>query len=376
MKWNAANDSERSGRAAGAFTLIETIGVLAIIAVLAVLVVPATLRHLDRLASEQEMARLQALGEALQKSILRARYIPAHTNWATNIAAQAGLDVAAVTSNIRNHPRVFLVDSSGWLSTNLPYTQTYLGTPALPANARVMLVSSLGKDLPIASGMPNASDFAALWNAPPGTVPSGGGWAGWSGDPDDVKIHRVNLSPLFVKLVLTSYMSATNGQYAVLTNAVDWSQKNPVPFNAGFRAYFLKGTGLRLYLGDSTNTLDSTQVLNEDSSFVYEGGMWKNSVEGRVTLGVGDVGGIVAAFLAATPNTNAHKPFTNYQQILVVDTMTEYISNYNVWAAGNFTDNSLKSHLKDVVQPAMMDAVHGLYGSIGGNNYYPTNGVP
>lgn len=363
--WN-----QRGHPAAAAFTLIEMIGVLAVIAIVAALTVTAALRHLDRVASEQELARLQALGDALQKSILRNRYIPTYTNWATVIATQTGLAPGAVTSNIRNRPRVFLVDSGGWLSNNLPYVQTHLGTTNLPANARVMFVSSLGKNLPITTGMPSAADFAALWNAPPDTVPAGGDWAGWTGEPDDVKIHRVNLSPLFVKLVLTSYLSATNGQYAV-----DSSLTNAVPFFAGFGGYFLKGSVLKLYRGAPGSALDSTQILNEDSSFVYEGGAWKSSLQGRVTLGVGDVGGVVAAFLSATPNTNSQSPFTNHQQILVVESMTEYISNYNVWAAGNFTNNSLKTHLR-TVQDDMMDAVWGLYRSSGGYSFYPTNGAP
>ena len=247
----------------------------------------------------------------------------------------------------------------------------YQGTPALPANARMMLVSSLGKNLPIASGMPSASDFAALWDVSPGTVPSSGAWAGWTGDPEDVKIHRVNLSPLFVKLVLTTYLSATNGQYTI-----DSSPMNSVPYTNGFAAYFLKGTGLRLYCGSPDSTLNSSQILNEDSSFVYEGGAWKNFLQGRVISSLGNVGGIVAAFLSATPNTNAQYALTNYQQILVARTFTQYMSNYNVWAEGNFANNTLKTLLKSV-QVNMMDAVHGLYQAGGGaNDCYPTNGVP
>jgi hypothetical protein len=49
--------------------------------------------------------------------------------------------------------------------------------------------------------------------------------------------------------------------------------------------------------------------------------------------------------------------------------MINYMSNYNNWAAGNFTDNSLKSYLKNTLQPAMITQVQGLY--LGSN--YPTN---
>ena len=371
MKRNAARVNEPGGRTPKAFTLIEMIGALTLLALVAAVAVPATIRQLDRVASEQELARLQTLGDTLEKSILRTHSISANTNWAAGVATEAGMDIGAVTNNLRNHLRVLWVDASGWLSTNLPYTNGYQGTPALPANARMMLVSSLGKNLPIASGMPAASDFAALWDVSPGTVPSSGAWAGWTGAPEDVKIHRINLSPLFVKLVLTTYMSATNGQYTI-----DSSPINSVPYTNGFAAYFLKGTGLRLYCGSPDSTLNSSQILNEDSSFVYEGGMWKNFLQGRVISSLGNVGGIVAAFLSATPNINAQYALTNYQQILVARTFTQYMSNYNVWAEGNFANNTLKTLLKSV-QVNMMDAVHGLYQAGGGpNDCYPTNGVP
>ncbi len=232
-----------------AFTLIEMIGVLAVVAVLAGLLVPVALRHLDQIASEQEAARLQALGDALQQNILSTHSIPSYTNWATVVATQSGLDVGSVTNNFRNRPRVLLVDAGGWLSNKLTYVQSSVGTSNLPVNARVMLVSSLGRNLPITTGMPLASDFDALWNAPPGTVP----WTGWNGDPYDVKIQRVNLSPLFVKLVLTTYNSATNGQYSI--EPAPPNATNQVPFNSGFGAYFLKGTTLKLYTA-ATN-LDS-----------------------------------------------------------------------------------------------------------------------
>lgn len=348
------------------FTMIEMIGVLAIVAVIAALLVPISLRHLDQVASEQEMARLQALGGALQQSILRTRSIPSPTNWASVLAAQSGMDIRSVTNNFRNRPRVFLVDAGGWCSTNLPFSQGPGGTSNFPASARVILMSSLGKSLPVATGMPTAADFNALWDAPPNTVPRGG----WNGDPYDVKIQRVNLSPLFVRLVLSTYNSATNGQFAI-----DSSATNQVPFNGGFGAYFIKGTTLKLFTGRPTSALDSSQILNEDSSFVYEGGKWKDELRGTLNSSVGNVSGVVAAFLAATPNIRAQNINSNAQQVRVVQTFTDYMSNYNAWAATSFSDNALRTHLV-TVQVDMMDAVRGLYYEGHGYNNYPTNATP
>ena len=377
---NTAKQRNGGGRPQEGLSLIELIGVLAVMAVVAVLVVPATLRHLDQVAGDLETARLKALGAALQGSILRTTAIPNGTNWVAVVAMQSGLSPSEVSLNGRRKPRVLLWDPSGWLSTNLtplPYTQTHAGTPNFPANARMILLSSLGTSLPggITNGpSPTAAAFEAVWNWPEGTnaPPEDAQWTGWPGAPDLV-VQRINLSPLFVRLALTTYSSGTNGQYAVGSSAIQ-----PVlpPGNNGIAAYFLKGTVLKLYTG--AGAFDGTQVLEADASYVFEAGRWRDSVQGRVVTGVGDISGIVAAFLAATPNTNAQNAFTNYQQILVVSNMIIYLSNYNAWAVQDFPTGpgTLQKHLSDTVQPALMDAVNGLYGSVGGNDYYPTNGLP
>ncbi|HEY9073447.1 MAG TPA: hypothetical protein VIN67_04875 [Desulfobaccales bacterium] len=376
MKCNLANNGQWGGRPQKAWSLIELIGVMAVLAVVTTLLVVSTVRHLDLVASQQETSRLRALADALQASILHNDYIPSYTNCASVIATQTGLNVNDVTSNPRGHARAFLIDTNGWFGTaagSLPYSQTNAGTAQLPTNARLMLVSTMGQDLPVATGMPSASDFAALWNTPPNTVPGSGPWTTWNGRPDDVLIQRVNLSPLFVKLALSSYDSTTNGQYAV-----GGSVTNMVPTGNGFAAYFLKGTVLKLYTGpNATNTLDATQVLNQDCSFVFEAGLWRDSLVGRdPSSGLGDTSGLVAAFLSATPNTNAAHPITNAQQVLIVQSMINYLSNYNTWAAGNFTDNSLHTSLKNTLQPALMDAVMGIYSTYSHYNNYPTNGAP
>jgi hypothetical protein len=150
-----------------------------------------------------------------------------------------------------------------------------------------------------------------------------------------------------------------------------------VPFFTGFAAYFLKGSVLDLYGGPaSPQPLDGRQVLDADASYVFEHGRWRDSVAGRVVVGVGDVSGIVAAFLAATPNTNAQFTTGNTQQVMVVENMITYLSNYNAWAALDFPSGSLQNHLKNTVQPALMQAVWGLYGTYQGNDYYPTNSGP
>src|SRR5262245_23178464 len=101
-----------------ALTLIEMIGILAVIALLAATLVPSFVRQLDRVAADQERVALKTLGDALQRSILRHRYVPGAGDWSAAIAAEAGLNTSAVTVNARNRTRYFLIDPNLRLGTN------------------------------------------------------------------------------------------------------------------------------------------------------------------------------------------------------------------------------------------------------------------
>jgi hypothetical protein len=222
------------------------------------------------------------------------------------------------------------------------------------------------------------------WNCADGTVPSTGAcWPGWSGRPDDVKIHRVNLVLHFVRLVLGTYFSNTNGQFA-LDGPTNAPPSDPAPNGNGVSGYYLRGTTLRLYSGWPSNTLQQTHILNQDSSFVFENGVWKSSITGGYTMGAGSGLGIVAAFLAATPNTNAEYYSTttpNTQQVLIVEAFITYMSNYNRWMYTNLTTqqkSDLRTYMQNTLQPYLIDRVQGLYTKIGGGgtDHYPTNGLP
>src|SRR5262249_37899656 len=149
--------------------------------------------------------------------ILRNRYIPGTSDWATNIAAELGVDVANITSNARRQPRFFLIDPNlriGNNSSGLPYNQTNWvsgsvttnnsGSVTNPISPRVLMISSIGRTLPTTIVSGTSSDFNAIWDrndtgtALPATSFA---WAGWP-NGDDLKIQRVNFSPLLVRLVL------------------------------------------------------------------------------------------------------------------------------------------------------------------------------
>ena len=377
-----------SGRA---FSLIELIGVLAVIAILAAALVPALIRQMDRIAGEQESAALKSFSDSLQQSILRKRYIPSASDWATNIATELGVDVANVTTNSRRQPRFFLIDPALQIGTNngaLPYTQTNRvfgsvvtnnsGVIVPPQSPRVMILSSISRALPasITSGVASSTNFTALWdrndtgNALPATSFA---WPGWP-DGDDLKVQRVNLSSLFVHLLLTANNSATNntesGHYSI-----DSISTNDVPSpGLGRDGYFIKNSVLYLYTG-LTNT-DSQQILSRDTSFVYEQNVWRSSLTGGSFLaGSLDLGSIVDKYLEAPENPNAKYTYASNgvtQQTLVVSNMVAYMNAYNAWADSNFSDNN-KYNAAVAVQASMKDAVQGQYKNSGsGKDYTPT----
>src|SRR5439155_8855693 len=114
-------------------------------------------------------------------------------DWAAAVATELGVDTAAVTTNPRRQPRLFLIDPNLSIAGGgLPYTQTSTGSVSQAVSPRVMIVSSVGTPLPagLSSGSAN---FTNIWNAADGTVPaSAPAFAGWAGSGDDLKVQRVD----------------------------------------------------------------------------------------------------------------------------------------------------------------------------------------
>lgn len=311
-------------------TFIEILGVLAIVAILAAVLLPALVREVDKAVSDQETATLASLGKAVQQFAVTYRSVSNAPNWSIMAAAAVGMSTSDLTSNPRNQSRFFVIDGAGWL-TNTPFVQTVGGT-SNPFNPRAMLLTSLGQPLPngIANGtLPNASDFDNIWNATEGTVPPATVFTGWNGSGQDLKIQRINLSPLFVHLILSTYGSTTNGYYSV-----DGGPTNAVT-SGGLDAYFLQNSVLNLYYqgANSSTNLDSQQILIRDQSFVFYQNQWRANITGSAQnqVGVFDFTAVVNAFLAAPPNTVAGA--STQQQ--VVQSFIDYMNAYNSWAAEN-----------------------------------------
>src|ERR1043166_633236 len=75
----------------GAFTLIESLGVLAVLALLVAAIAPSIVRRIDRAAWMKETADLQAIADSYVQYILRNKTIPTYTNWAAAVASEMSL---------------------------------------------------------------------------------------------------------------------------------------------------------------------------------------------------------------------------------------------------------------------------------------------
>ncbi len=364
-----------------AFTLIELIGVLAVLAILAAIIVPNLLHQLDVAVSQQEVATLQGYGSALQSSICRNFYIPGQNDWASSIAAEYGTGTYEVATNSRGQPRVFLIDSNFTIGANgqgLPYTQsnypygsqvTSSNMVIPPVSPRLMILSTIGKPLPTTY---TAADFTNIWNTADGTPPTNAtGFSSWTAnDAYDLKVQRINLSPLFVKLALSTYASTTNGQYAIINGSTNLVINSAPLATNGVPAYsyYLQNTALRL-INTSSGTTNSDQILSHDTSFVYYQNVWLSSISTTnifpPIIGGGaavsfDLNAIVSSFQVARPNPYA---LSNVTQTNVAQDMINYMNAYYAWATNNFPNTTLYSNAvsaQSIMSTDLSNLINGL----------------
>jgi type II secretory pathway pseudopilin PulG len=362
------------------FTLLGLLGVMAVLAILAAVLIPSAIRKLDQIAGDKEIVALKSLAAAFERSITRNQTIPAHANWAQAVATELGVNLPSVTTNLRRQPRVLLIDPEFLVGDATyvygdAYVQGNFGSVLQdaddrvipPVSPRMIILSSIGVPLPNAvvnwspaSGW-TADDFDGVWdwNDAGNTAPTGDAWAGWTG-ARDLKVQRVNLAPLFVHVVLTTYTSDGEGQFSF-----DGVNLAPAPLNVtGHDAYYLQDTPLQLHSHLTGNPLQTQLILTRDISFVYQQNVWRSTIEGVGFAGGMDIGTIVDRFLRAPGNPNSLAALEGYdpklQQLRVVDAFKAYMQAYLTWEAAGFPNDALRA-AATAAQSAMMDTVQELY---------------
>jgi len=317
-----------------AFSLIEIVAALAIVAILAAATLPVLIRQIDYATQGIEATNLVTLASGFAQASSAQRYIPGFKNWDVFTATNIGWQLSAVQKNSRNNTRVFLIDQNLSIGTNtawtLPFQEDSSGAASAPVNPRFIIVSSLSAPLPpgLTTGVPASSDFNALWNTPNDTIPVGTSWAfnNWNGQGADLKIQRVNLATSFSHVVLTS-LDPQPSSYSIDNSAT-------ISLNSGtkFDAYFLKGTVLNLYYSSASGqALQAAQVLEQDSSWFFCNGLWRNA-PCPADLNLTDLEVKVQTFFAINPK-------------LYID-MTNYMSLYLQYANGNFLSASARFALQ------------------------------
>ncbi len=266
-----------------AFSMIEMIGVLAIMTIVAAVLTPNVARQISRSNGDKEEAALKILAEGLVRYIEANQTIPGATTWTTNIANYTGMavdEVRRVNPSDSSSGRVYLINPSfspGAGSASPIWTQSSTGAASV-ANATLIILSTHKSSLtiPVSSGVASSqSVFDAIWNwnfdlstkSPPS------GWnSSWTGNGEYLHVERINLAPLFQRVTFSNTDYPTNyPQRQVGTAAI-----GTLNSSAAIDAYYLKGTGFRLYKdSDVGGGLDLTHILQTGVNFLYESNRWR-----------------------------------------------------------------------------------------------------
>ncbi len=334
------------------FSLVEIVGVLAVIAVVAAAVTPAILKRIRLAMEEKEAKDLIVIADAYKSSVLRNKIIPDHTTWSRAVADELERPLNHVELSASQRQRAFLIDPDlavGTTNGKLPYTQTGAGS-VKPAQLRLLVLSSLGSPLPVVSGTPSSNVFNAIWNTPPGGVP-----AGWTSGAkgEDLKVQRIELGPLFVRLILNYLDPDRTAMYSIDGN----TPANVPTTPGGVTAYYLQGSVLGLR--DATGQLLAREIIQKDNSFAYERGIWRGLLlEGKLRGGK-RLAQAIDLFLSrprprgASPSQG---PKFGATEQAVADLFYYYMLHFAEWSRVGFPDNGANSQQQVPAFQALSDA--------------------
>jgi hypothetical protein len=239
----------------------------------------------------------------------------------------------------------------------LPFTQTAAGSVP-PVSARVILVSSLTQPLPVATGVPSSAVFDSIWAAGENAVPAG--WGTYNGTGEELRIRRINLGPLFHRLMLIDRDSDTvDPGYQPPLFSIDSPDTFEVASGAaGHDALYLDGTVVGLH--SAGGALHTRYVQKRDISFVFERGLWRGWIgPGNPTFDASDEFVAEAvAFLGSDWNANARR---GASQTGVLVTMYVFMFDYALWAeeCPNFSTHGAPggANVQNVPEYAVLDSL-------------------
>ncbi|HON07406.1 MAG TPA: hypothetical protein PLW02_04805 [Verrucomicrobiota bacterium] len=339
-----------------AFSLIEMLGILAVIAIAALILMPNLIKRVDTAAANAEAKNLKSMADSFKLSIKRNWYIPTYTNWADAVAQQIGWEKGSVLTNGRGIARAFLIDPNLKIAgSQLPYTQRVNGSTNKPVSARLMIVSSLFKPLPVSSGIvASSNDFNTIWNTLDGSVPSI--WSTWQGKNygDLLKIQRINLEPMFKYVTLNKSQSGSIG-FGVGTNYDLTGVDKAYLTGPTFGTYYLESTILYLYR--TNGALDMRQIIESDLSLNFANNVWGGQPNVGAQITGQDFQNCADFFMMALLNSNAKNGATPQA---VLTAITDYLNAYTAWANTGFDKKSTNYSILKTAQNNLSGLTSGL----------------
>jgi hypothetical protein len=308
------------------------VGVLTIISLLAAAVISQMIRRIDRAAWEKEKLDQQAMADAYTRYILRNKSITNYPGIPGAIAKQMAWPLSGITQTPRGWNRVFLVDPNFTIGGGKSYTQGTNGT-AQPANARIMILSSIAGNLPVSVvSSDNNADFQAIWDTADGAKPATSTWTTWNGKGEDLLIKKLNLEPLFYQLLLC------NNDSTAAIFSID-STNNLITLQRGSpctNSYYLDGTVLGLY--DCKGGLLTQYLLQRSIGFVFESCAWRGQIQGsgietnNTSISAMATNFVNTASLFYSKPTNPAASSQGASQTSVLVAMYTFMFDYVFWA--------------------------------------------
>jgi type II secretory pathway pseudopilin PulG len=249
-----------------AFTLIELIGVIAILALIASMVAPAVIQEMYHASKVRDTAELKAMADSLQSAIRRTGRIPAASDLPAFIANEMGVASSQTTISAQNVQRLFLSDPGLALGTGgLPYDQSLNPGGILNTQPRTrlrfLILSSLSVQLP------GTFDFDTAWATLDNSIPSD--WTSWEGRGEDLTIQRIDVSPLFHRVILNNLAGTPYPSFSIESGGVTNSASNVQGISD---SWYLEKTALCLYGTGNPAPQQLKAILQEDTSYFFESG--------------------------------------------------------------------------------------------------------